>query len=95
MLLASAMLLGVAFSAQAALLDEFTTGDSAGVAAMSGAELDAVVGEGVFEKFIEIPNLARSFEQTIEFGDNTISIVAVAGSGITLSLSGPDVPSLP
>ena len=96
-LVTSAMILGLASTAQAGLLDDITTGGTAGATAMSADELASVVGEGTAVRFIEIPNLGRSFTRTIEAGQSgvTLSIVAVAGSGITLTLSGPNVPNWP
>lgn len=94
-LLAAAMLVGVTSTAHAGLLDEMTTGGAEGATSMSAEELASIVGEGTAERFIEIPNLARSFSRTIQAGDLTVSIVAVANTGITITLSGPHVPTLP
>jgi hypothetical protein len=87
--------LGLSSAANAGLLDEITTGGAAGIDAMNAQELSSVVGEGTSQRFIEIPHLARSFERTIQAGELTVSIVAVAGSGITITLDGPHVPTLP
>ena len=96
-MLTTAMAVGLASTAQAGLLDDMTTGGASGATAMSADELASVVGEGTAVRFIEIPNLARSFERTFEAGQSgmTVSIVAVAGSGITITLSGANVPNWP
>ena len=94
---AMAMLFGVSSTAQAGLLDEMTTGGATGATALSADELASVVGEGTSVRTIEIPNLARSFEHNIVAGESgvTVSVVAVAGSGITITVSGPHIPTFP
>ncbi len=74
------------------LLASFSSSDGGAMAPMSTAELGAVRGEGILEKFFAVPQLARSFEKTFTFDTTTISIVGVAGEGITLFIDSPFIP---
>ena len=86
---------GTAFAANATnddLLSAFTSDGAAVASVMSAADLDSVRGEGTIEKFFEIPQLRRSFEKTFTFDTTTISVVGVAGVGITLTIDSPSIP---
>lgn len=59
---------------------------------LTAEELDAIQGEGTFSKFISLPQLRRSFERMIEFGDLKVTIVATEGVGIDLLIEHPSIP---
>jgi hypothetical protein len=59
---------------------------------MSAEELGAVRGEGTITKSFDVPQLRRSFEKVFNFNDTTITIVGVAGVGITLTVDSPRIP---
>ena len=94
MVLGAALLVGA--SAQAGTSPDLLSQVTAGAAAaepLSLAELSDIRGEGTITKFIELPNLQRSFERghTLDNGVS-VSIVAVAGQGITITITNPHIP---
>lgn len=91
------MVAGTAVAAEATnqdLLSAFTSDSAAVAAVMSASDLDSVRGEGTFERFFEVPGLHRDFSRsfTTPDGTMTISIVGVAGAGITLTFDSPSIP---
>jgi hypothetical protein len=86
------LLLSASAQAGTGLLSEMTAGKST-AAPLTVAQLSEVRGEGTIEKFISLPNLQRSFERSVSLDNGlSVSIVAVAGEGIRLRISNPNIP---
>jgi hypothetical protein len=68
-------------------------GPAPDVVPLAAAELADIRGEGTIEKFIALPRLHRSWE-TLVTRDNglSVSIVGVAGEGITIRIESPHIP---
>ena len=101
LVLGAALLLGTSAQAgttdneSADLLARMTTGKAVAQAPLTVAELSEIRGEGTIERFISIPNLRRDWSKTVSADGLTITINQVAGSGITISISGDQIPSHP
>ena len=75
------------------LLSQVTAGATSTVNPLTVAELGDVRGEGTIEKFIELPRLHRSFERTVSLDNGlSLAIVAVAGEGIRITITNPNLP---
>jgi len=77
------------------LLSQATAGKAVAAQPLTVAQLSEVRGEGTISRFIEIPNLARDFENIRDADGLHIEIIGVAGQGISISISGDRIPNLP
>lgn len=74
------------------LLARATSGPAPEVTPLTTDELADIRGEGTIEKFIALPRLRRSFERIVVRDQLTVSIVGVAGEGITIRIDSPHIP---
>jgi len=93
LLLSASAQAGPAAGPSSDLLAQVTSGDGLDFVPLTAGELEDIRGEGTIEKFISLPNLHRSFTRSVSLDNGlSVSIVAEAGVGITISITNPHIP---